>query len=81
VESVNIHQAKTNLSRLLARVERGEEILICNRGIPVAKLVPFHPTPNRRDSLGCDRDYFIVPDDFNDPLPEDILAAFEGQNT
>jgi prevent-host-death family protein len=40
-ESVNIHEAKTNLSRLLARVELGEEIVISNRGVPVARLVPF----------------------------------------
>ena len=41
METVNIHQAKTNLSRLLSRVEHGEEIIISNRGVPVAKLVPF----------------------------------------
>ncbi|GAB4323141.1 MAG: type II toxin-antitoxin system prevent-host-death family antitoxin [Leptolyngbyaceae cyanobacterium] len=81
METVNIHQAKSNLSRLLSRVEMGEEIIISNRGIPVAKLVPFRPTTHRRDSLGCDRDHFTVPDDFNDPLPEDILAAFEGQQS
>ncbi|MBD2298874.1 type II toxin-antitoxin system Phd/YefM family antitoxin [Nostoc sp. FACHB-190] len=78
MESVNIHQAKTNLSRLLSRVELGEEIIISNRGIPIAKLVPFHNPSNRRASLGLDRGRFIVPFDFDAPLPEDILAAFEG---
>jgi prevent-host-death family protein len=78
METVNIHQAKTNLSRLLARVEHGEEIIISNRGIPVAKLVPFRTSSNRRDSLGQDRDRFVVPEDFNAPLPSEILAAFEG---
>ncbi len=78
MESINIHQAKTHLSRLLSRVEHGEEIVISNRGIPIAKLVPFRPSPDRRASLGQDRGMFIVPDDFNAPLPEDILAAFEG---
>lgn len=78
METVNIHQAKTNLSRLLSRVELGEEIIISNRGIPIAKLVPFRTSLDRRSSLGQDRGKFIVPDDFNAPLPEDILATFEG---
>jgi prevent-host-death family protein len=78
METVNIHQAKTNLSHLLLRVERGEEIIISNRGIPVAKLIPFRTSSNRQASLGLDRGHFIVPEDFNAPLPEEILAAFEG---
>jgi prevent-host-death family protein len=78
METVNIHQAKTNLSRLLSRVELGEEIIISNRGIPIAKLVPFHNPSNRRASLGLDKGRFTVPDDFDAPLPKDILAAFEG---
>ncbi len=77
METVNIHQAKTNLSRLLSRVELGEEIVISNRGIPIAKLVPFRTSLDRQSSLGQDRGKFIVPDDFNAPLPEDILVAFE----
>jgi len=79
METVNIHDAKTNLSRLLARVELGEEIVISDRGVPVAKLVPFQKS-NRRASLGLDRDRFVVPDDFNAPLPEEILKAFEGED-
>ena len=78
METVNIHQAKTNLSRLLSRVELGEEIVISNRGLPVAKLVPFRTSLDRRSSLGQDRGKFVLPDDFNAPLPEDILVAFEG---
>jgi prevent-host-death family protein len=78
METVNIHQAKTNLSRLLSRVEHGEEIVISNRGIPVAKLVPFRTSSDRRSSLGQDRGKFVVPDDFNAPLPDEILVAFEG---
>jgi prevent-host-death family protein len=78
MESVNIHYCKTNLSRLLSRVELGEEIIISNRGVPIAKLVPFHTSSNRLASLGMDRERFIVPEDFNAPLPEEILAAFEG---
>ena len=77
MESVNIHYCKTNLSRLLTRVELGEEIVISNRGKPIAKLVPFSTSLDRRASLGRDRGKFVVPDDFN-ALPEDILSAFEG---
>lgn len=78
METVNIDQAKTDLSELLSRVELGEEIIISNQGIAIAKLVPFRTSSNRRDSLGQDRGRFVVPEDFNASLPEDILAAFEG---
>lgn len=78
MRTINVHQAKTNLSKLLSDVELGEEIIIANRGVPVAKLIPFHSASNRRASLGQDRGRFMVPENFNDPLPEDILADFEG---
>jgi prevent-host-death family protein len=78
METVNIDQAETNLSQLLLRVEHGEEIIISDRGIPIAKLVPFRTSSNRRDSLGQDKGRFVVPEDFNAPLPDEMLAAFEG---
>lgn len=78
METVNIHQVKTHLSRLLLRVELGEEIIISNQGVPVAKLVPFEKSLDRRSSLGQDRGKFVVPEDFNAPLSEEILVAFEG---
>ncbi|MFN5516587.1 MAG: type II toxin-antitoxin system Phd/YefM family antitoxin [Cyanobacteriota bacterium] len=78
METVNIHQVKTHLSRLLLRVERGEEIIISNQGVPVAKLVPFEKSLDRRSSLGQDQGKFVVPEDFNAPLSEEILVAFEG---
>ena len=78
METINIHQAKTNLSRLLLRVELGEEIIISNRGVPIAKLVPFRSSSNRRNCLGQDQGRFIVPEDFNASLPSEILTAFEG---
>ena len=78
METVNIHQAKTQLSRLLSRVELGEEIIISNRGVPVAKLVPLEQPKSRRQSLGRDRGLFVVPADFNE-LPADLLTAFEGE--
>ena len=81
METVNIHQAKTNLSRLLARVEMGEEFIIANRGVPVAKLVPLPQTSNRKETMGCDRDKFSVPEDFDAPMPEEFLSAFEGEDS
>ncbi|MEH1804193.1 type II toxin-antitoxin system Phd/YefM family antitoxin [Nostoc sp.] len=78
MKTLNIHQAETNLSQLLLRVEHGEEIIISDRGIPIAKLVPFRTSSNRRDSLGQDKGRFVLPEDFNAPLPDEILAAFEG---
>ncbi|MEO5579508.1 MAG: type II toxin-antitoxin system Phd/YefM family antitoxin [Gemmatimonadaceae bacterium] len=75
MSSVNIHQAKTHLSRLLQRVASGEEIIISNAGKPVARLVPIDGSRKRR--LGTDEGAFEIPDDFNDPLPPDILDAFQ----
>ncbi|HEV2873731.1 MAG TPA: type II toxin-antitoxin system prevent-host-death family antitoxin [Thermoleophilaceae bacterium] len=74
-KSVGVHEAKTNLSRLLELVTAGEEVVITRRGEEVARLVPAHPREGRR--LGIDRDRYVVPADFDAPLPEDVLAAFE----
>ncbi|MFN5857661.1 MAG: type II toxin-antitoxin system Phd/YefM family antitoxin [Pseudanabaenaceae cyanobacterium] len=75
MESVNIRQAKTNLSRLLSRVELGEEIVISNQGVPIAKIIPFRTSSDRRSSLGINYGIFTVPDNFNAPLPEDVLGS------
>lgn len=72
--TVGVHEAKTHLSRLLRRVAMGEEILITRGGEPVAKLVPV---PGPRESwLGMDSGLYKVPDDFNDPLPDELLDLF-----
>lgn len=76
MSTVNIHQAKTHLSHLLRRVAAGEEITISNAGKPVARLVPIAGSRHRR--LGTDEGAFKVPDDFNDPLPAELLDSFEG---
>jgi prevent-host-death family protein len=72
---VNIHEAKTHLSRLLERVAIGEEIIIAKAGKPVAKLVPLNK-PLRKRFLGSAKGEFTVPDDFNDPLPKEIEDLF-----
>ncbi|HKW61031.1 MAG TPA: type II toxin-antitoxin system Phd/YefM family antitoxin [Candidatus Acidoferrum sp.] len=79
MKEVNTYEAKTQLSRLLRRVAAGEEITIANRGVPVARLVPARPGKGARRELGVDRGKFVVPDDFDAPLPDEILDAFEGK--
>lgn len=74
---VNVHEAKTNFSRLLQRVAGGEEITIAKAGVPVARLVPIEPKVAER-RLGIDRDKVWMADDFDAPLPADILAGFLG---
>lgn len=76
---MNIHDAKTHFSQLVARVERGGEVLIARAGKPVARLVP-HDTRRPAPVFGADRGKLVVPDDFDAPLPPDILAAFEGRS-
>lgn len=72
---VNIHEAKTHLSKLLARVAAGEEIIIAKDGVPVARLLPIERPPRR--VFGVDEGVFRVPDDFDAPLPADVLSDFE----
>jgi prevent-host-death family protein len=75
VKEINVHEAKTQLSRLLDRVAAGEEIVISRAGVPVARLVPISPVVKRE--LGADEGLFTVPDDFDEPLPPDVLLGFE----
>lgn len=76
MRSVNVGQAKTHLSSLIARAERGEDVVIAKAGRPVVRLVPIRP-PER--IFGIDRGRFTVPDDFDAPLPDDVLAGFLGE--
>jgi len=74
---VNVHQAKTELSRLLVRVKAGEEVVIARRGKPVARLVANKaPIKRQPDVL---KGKIVVPDTFFDPLPEDELMAWESR--
>ena len=66
---VNIHEAKTHLSKLLDRVALGEEVVIAKAGTPVAKLIPVTSKAKKR-VLGTAKGDFVVPEDFNDPDPE-----------
>jgi prevent-host-death family protein len=73
-KSVGVHQAKTHLSRLLDEVAKGEEVEITNRGRVVARLVP---AVQRMPHYGFDVDRVWIAEDFDAPLPDDVLAAFE----
>jgi prevent-host-death family protein len=79
MQTVNIHAAKTHLSRLIDAVIEGEEIVIARSGRPVARLVPLQQEakPGRR-RLGILGGKLKVPDDFDAPLSEEILRDFEG---
>ena len=67
MDVINVHQAKTQLSQLLVRVQRGEEIVIANRGKPVALLSPYRESQVQERISGRLRGQFTVPDDFNEP--------------
>ena len=75
--TVNVHEAKTNLSRLLAQVEAGEEVVIARNGKPVARLVAL--SRQRGPRFGSWKGRIVIDDSFFDPLPEEELAAWEGR--
>jgi prevent-host-death family protein len=78
MRSVNIHAAKTHLSRLVDAAAAGEEIIIAKAGKPVARLGPIANKPGKR-RLGVLAGKLRVPEDFDAPLPEEVLGAFEGR--
>jgi prevent-host-death family protein len=76
MRTVNIHAAKTHLSRLVEEAAAGEEIIIAKSGKPIARLCPL-AAPKRKRVLGRLRGKLIVPDDFDAPLPDEVLDLFE----
>jgi len=73
---INVHEAKTHLSKLLERVALGEEVIIAKAGKPVAKLVAVQQPKTR--IFGSAKGEFVVPDDFNEPDPELEKLFYEG---
>jgi prevent-host-death family protein len=71
----NIHEAKSQLSKLLEQVERGDDVIIARAGVPVARLVRVSATTTDR-TLGTEVGRMVIADDFDAPLPPDILASF-----
>lgn len=76
---VNIHEAKTHLSRYLARVRSGETVIVCHRNEPIAEIRPLGQRPPEPRPFGLSRGRFSVPASFFDPLPDEVLDAFEGR--
>ena len=78
METVNVHDAKTHFSRLLDRAQDGQEFVIAKAGRPVARLGPL-ARQGRKRRLGLLDGKFRIPDNFNRPLPDEVIAAFEGR--
>lgn len=77
MKTVNVHEAKTHLSRLLKEVEAGQEVVIARAGRPVARLTALQPAgPLRR--LGILAGRYTVPEDWDAPLPADVIDRFGG---
>ena len=76
--TMNVAEAKAKLSELVQRAARGEEIIIARNGEPQARLVGLAPAPVRVPGKGVGK--WTIADDFNDSLPPDMLAAFEGRS-
>ena len=78
--TVNVHEAKTHLSRLLERALAGEEIVIARAGTPLVRLVPFYEVAEPRIA-GTYADRIKIDKAFDDPLPDSDLDAFEGDES
>lgn len=76
---VNVHEAKTHFSKIINQALQGEEVVISRGNHPLLKLVPYHEEVSVRKG-GQLKGMLIVEDDFDDPLPADILAHFYGDN-
>lgn len=77
MDTFNVHEAKTQFSRILAKVQAGEEVIIAKAGQPVARIVPIRASGQR---LPDTRQGVVwVAEDFDAPLPDDLVDAFEGR--
>lgn len=78
MESVNIYDAKTRLSQLVDKAAAGEDVVVSRNGKPVARLTRLQE-PRRRIVFGLLKGKLAVPDDFDAPMPDDVIAQFEGR--
>ncbi|HEY1710502.1 MAG TPA: type II toxin-antitoxin system Phd/YefM family antitoxin [Rhizomicrobium sp.] len=79
MSTFNIHAAKTQLSKLVEQAAAGEEIIIAKAGVPVARLVPFASPDRKLRKIGVLAGTLKIPEDFDAPLPDDLLDLFEGR--
>lgn len=78
MDTVNIHEAKTHLSRLVEEVAAGAEIVISKNGVPRARLVPLDSS--RKVKFGVMKGKLRYPEDFDAPLPDEVMALFDGRS-
>lgn len=78
MNKINLHEAKTHFSAIIERVNAGETVLICRRNVPTAELRPIPKARQKRRPIGLVKG-FKTPKSFFDPLPEKLIAAFEGR--
>ena len=78
---LNIHEAKTHLSRYLARLKAGETLIICKRNTPIAEVRALPQAGQRKRPIGLAKGQFKVHPSFFEPLPDDIIDAFEGKES
>ena len=76
MNTLNVHEAKTHFSRVLTRVESGEEVVIARGGKPIARVVPYNPETHRKRKLGFLRGQIDVPDDFDSMFQNEIEDMF-----
>lgn len=82
--NLNINEIKTHFSSCLAKVSNGETVIVCKRNIPIAEIKPIASPPDRKRPIGlAGKEYpeFKISDTFFDPLPDDIIAAFNGDDS
>ena len=79
MHSVNMHEAKTHFSKLVDSVMAGEEVVIAKAGKPAARLVPIDRNKHSGVQFGLMKGEIVIADDFDAPLPGDLLRAFEGE--
>jgi len=77
---LNIHNAKTHLSRYISRLVRGASILLCKRNVPIAEIRPIKPSRKAKRPLGLAKNKVEIPPEFFEPLPVDVLNSFYGAN-
>ena len=76
--TLNMHEAKTHLSKHVAKLKPGDRIILCRRNRPVAEILPISEAASQPRPVGLGKGLAQVPDSFFDPLPDDILARFNG---
>jgi antitoxin (DNA-binding transcriptional repressor) of toxin-antitoxin stability system len=75
---LNIHEAKTHLSKYLAKLKAGDRILLCRRNQPIGEITSLPEVPARPRPIGLAKGRFNVPRSFFEPLPEELLRTHEG---